>query len=106
MIVRLAIILLAGLFQGCAPQHYVTIQANTVNLYLQAPQAENVQFASSADQYTLRKATKNQDGAWLINGLVNQEFQYFYLVDGQLFIPDCRFKQNDDFGTTNCRYLP
>lgn len=106
MIVRLAIILLACLFQGCAPQHYVTIQANTVNLYLQAPQATNVQFASSADQYTLRKASKNQDGAWLINGLANQEFQYFYLVDGQLFIPDCRFKQNDDFGTTNCRYLP
>jgi hypothetical protein len=106
MIGRLALFFLAGFFQGCAPQHYTTIQANTVNLYLQAPQATNVQFASSEDRYTLREATKNQDGTWMINGLANREFQYFYLVDGKLLLPDCRFRQSDDFGTTNCRYLP
>jgi len=106
MIGRFALLFLAGFLLGCAPQHYTTIHANTVNLYLQAPQATNVQFASSENRYALREATRNQDGFWMINGLANREFQYFYLVDGQVFLPDCRFRQNDDFGTTNCRYLP
>lgn len=106
MIRRLALVFLAGGLQGCVPQHSVTIHAETVTLALQAPQATSVHFASSADQYALHKATSNGDGIWFINGLANREFQYFYLVDGKLFIPDCRFRQNDDFGTTNCRHLP
>jgi len=106
MIRRLALVFLAGALQGCVPQHSVTIHAETVTLALQAPKATSVQFASSADQYALHTATSNGDGIWFINGLANREFQYFYLVDGKLFIPDCRFRQNDDFGTTNCRYLP
>lgn len=106
MIGRVALLCLATFLQGCVPQHYTTIHANTVNLYLQAPQATNVQFASSEDRYALREAIRNQDGTWMINGLANREFQYFYLVDGKLLLPDCRFRQNDDFGTANCRYLP
>ena len=106
MIRLLALIFLAGFVQGCAPQHYVAVQADTVTLSLHAPEAERIQFASSTDQYTLHEIRKNRDGTWTITGLVNKEFLYFYLVDGKMFVPECRFRQNDDFGTTNCRYLP
>ena len=106
MIRKLTIICLAGCLFGCAPRHYVTIQADSVTLYLQAPQAMNVKFASSADQYTRHEATRDRDGFWSVKSPTNMEFQYFYLVDGKFFIPDCRFRQSDDFGTTNCRYLP
>ena len=102
----LAIIFLVACLQGCAPLHYVTIKADTVTLYLQAPQAMRVQFASSADHYTRHEAIRDRNGSWSVNGPKNQEFQYFYLIDGQFFIPDCRFRQSDDFGTTNCRHLP
>ena len=53
MIGRFALLFLATFLQGCVPQHYTTIHANTVNLYLQAPQATNVQFASSENRYSL-----------------------------------------------------
>ena len=102
----LAIAVATGLLAGCAPHHYTIIQAETVTLYLQVPEASRVQFASSLDRYTLRDTTKNQEGLWTISGLINREFQYFYLVDGSVFIPECHFRQQDDFGTKNCRYLP
>ena len=33
--------------QGCAPQHYMFIQAEQLTLVLQAPEAKQVRFASS-----------------------------------------------------------
>ena len=102
----LTFFLASAVLTGCAPRHYVLVQAETVTLYLQAPEAAKVQFASSVDQFTLRDVSKNEEGAWIVNGLNNKEFQYFYIVDGAMFVPDCRFHQNDDFGTVNCRYLP
>ncbi len=105
--IRLLIpILLACSVWGCARQHYVVIHADTLTLYFQAPQATSVRFASSVDQFVLHEAVKKSDGSWLIGGLANKEFQYFYLVDGKVVLPECRFRQNDDFGTANCRYLP
>jgi hypothetical protein len=102
----LAIGILIGSLQGCAPQHLIIVQADKVTLLLNAPQAKQVQFASSTDHYTAHDATKDPEGHWVVTELANQEFQYFYLIDGKSFIPDCRFRQHDDFGTTNCRYLP
>lgn len=101
-----AVIMLTGMLPGCAAPHQVIVRANTVTLSLLAPQASRVQFASSIDQYALHEASRSRDGNWMIAGLANREFQYFYLVDGKLFVPDCRYRQNDDFGMTNCRYLP
>lgn len=98
--------LLAACLQGCAPRHQITVHGDTVILVLHAPQAQQVQFACSEDRYNVREALRKPEGTWLVTGLPNREFQYFYLVDGKMFIPDCRFQQLDDFGTSNCRYLP
>lgn len=97
--------LLCGL-QGCAPQHYVIVQAEQVTLVLQAPRAKHVQFASSLDQYNLHTPTQCTAGKWTIMMPSQHEFQYFYMVDGKPFHPECPFKEADDFGTFNCRYLP
>jgi hypothetical protein len=106
MIKRLVLVFLAVFLQGCAPQHHTIVLVEKVTLFLNAPQAKQVQFASSVDQYVVHEATKNPEGIWVTTELANQEFQYFYLVDGKPFTPECRFRQSDDFGTTNCRYLP
>ncbi len=95
-----------GFLAGCQPRHHVTFQAETVTLHLWLPEAASVQFASSIDSYTLHQAKRDRDGSWSVGSLPNQEFQYFYLVDGKPFIPDCRFRQSDDFGAMNCRHLP
>jgi hypothetical protein len=91
---------------GCTPQHSVTVQENVVSLTLMAPDASKVQFADSLDQFAVHQTVKGREGAWLITGLPNTAFLYFYLVDGRVMIPDCRFKERDDFGSVNCRYLP
>lgn len=98
-------LLLCGVL-GCAPIHYTVIEADQVTLVLQAPEASQVSFVSSLDEYNLHATSKNNEGKWLMTMPAQQEFQYFYLVDGKFFLPDCQFKEADDFGTFNCRYLP
>jgi len=91
---------------GCAPQHTVTVHTNTVVLALHVHDVDQVAFASSLDEFAVHQARKDPHGQWIIAGLPNKEFQYFYLVDGKVMLPDCRFKVNDDFGALNCRYFP
>ena len=106
MIRTLLVVAIFGLAGGCAPRHTVMIVDQSVTLVLQAPDASVVQFASSIDRFKLHPVTKDAQGNWAVAGLGNQEFQYFYLVDGQVLLPDCRYRQADDFGAANCRYLP
>lgn len=105
MILFLSFFLLL-LFTGCTPVHYVEKNSNGVTLYLEAPQAQKVHFASSADNFRIHPATKGVSGRWLVAGLTDREFEYFYLVDGKLYVPECRYHQQDDFGADNCIYQP
>jgi hypothetical protein len=41
-----------------------------------------------------------------MNNLTNQEFSYFYVVDGTLYLPSCNYMEYDDFGNKNCIYQP
>ena len=106
MIRTLLVVTIFGLAGGCAPRHTVMVWDQSVTLVLQAPGASVVLFASSVDRFKLHPVTKDTQGNWVVAGLGDQEFQYFYLVDGQVFLPDCRYRQEDDFGAANCRYLP
>ncbi|ADW17365.1 glycoside hydrolase family 13 domain protein [Desulfobulbus propionicus DSM 2032] len=106
MIRLLLIVPFVGLLGGCAPQHTAVVHDDTVTLTLRAPKAATVRFASSIDRFAVHHAARNREGTWLVSGLPNIEFQYFYLVDGQVMVPDCRFKVSDDFGSVNCRNLP
>jgi len=99
-------LLLGGLLWGCAPRHEVRVEAETVTLVLRAPEAADVQFAASINQFAALPAKRDRHGVWVVAGLANAEFQYFYLVDGLVVLPDCRIKVSDDFGSVNCRHLP
>jgi hypothetical protein len=91
---------------GCAPMHYTRGDSDFVTLYLRLPGTINVQFASSTDHYQIHDTQKNAMGLWEISVPHQPEFRYFYLVDGSAYLPDCRFKERDDFGKQNCIYLP
>jgi len=97
---------LLSLCTGCAGHHYISDNSGSVSLYLRLPDATDVQFASSIDAYQLHDTRKNGLGFWEINMPIKPESTYFYIVDGSFYIPDCRFREMDDFGSENCLYLP
>ena len=101
------LIFAAGVF-GCGPGHYVTLARDSTSLcfFLDSPGARNVEFASSLDDYRGHAAFKNPSGLWEITLPAGAGFRYFYLVDGTFFLPDCRLKEIDDFGSQNCIYQP
>ena len=90
---------------GCV-SHYYRTETDTVNLYLRRPDATVVDFASSLDAYQLHRAEKTNNSTWKVTLPAHREFTYFYIVDGVAFLPSCKFKEQDDFGSTNCIYIP
>ena len=98
---------LFGLFvvlSGCSPQHFIKKDPDSLTLYLRKPEAHRVQFAASIDHFTLHDARQDSRGVWEIKVPASSELKYFYIVDGQVYIPECRFKEKDDFGAENCIY--
>ena len=99
------LLLVLVLLIGCA-RHFYTVKEGTVQLYLRTSEAGTVYFASSLDGYELHELTRNEEGMWKTVVLAQQEFRYFYIVDGQIFVPTCRLRERDDFGSENCVYCP
>ncbi|AGF78080.1 hypothetical protein UWK_01522 [Desulfocapsa sulfexigens DSM 10523] len=91
---------------GCAGHHFTTEGRESVSLYLHHPGSSHVQFASSIDRYTLHDTHRNLFGLWEISKPLTPGSSYFYIIDGSVFIPDCRFRETDDFGFENCLYQP
>ena len=86
---------------GCA-DHYYKTQDDRVWIYLRFPEAQQVLFLSSLDGYEKHVAKKTDNKTWEIFVRSNSEFKYFYIVDGNLFLPACSLKEMDDFGSENC----
>jgi hypothetical protein len=82
------------------------VQGDTVYIKLWVPNARTVFFSSSLDGYARHPAEKIGFGQWQVAAPAFQEFKYFYIVDDAVFIPDCRFREHDDFGSENCVYAP
>lgn len=90
---------------GCAT-HYYSMREDGLYLYLRKPEAHSVYFASSLDAFKLHRAQKIDNKTWEVQLSADKEFRYFYLVDGDVFSPKCRFSEIDDFGSTNCIFVP
>jgi len=98
--------LIATLLAGCASLPFIRGGPQSVILYLKKPDAKKVQFASSLDNFQLHDTLRTASGRWEIRMPANREFRYFYIVDGRNYVPDCRYKETDDFGSQDCVYLP
>ena len=62
-------------------------------------------LASSHDHFVPREARK-ENKRWVVSLPADSRFRYFYLVDGEIYLPPCRMKENDDFGSENCIFDP
>jgi hypothetical protein len=102
MIPIMAAVFAAG---GCS-SHYHTIRNGHVDIYLEAPQARSVALVVSGDTLEKVPAARNQLGAWKVTLNRANGFKYFYLVDGNVYLPDCPLRERDDFGADNCVFSP
>ena len=89
---------------GCTA-HYHRLHGDDLFLYLNEPDAQKVYFACSLDGYQPHETYK-EDGCWVIPIPGREPFRYFYLLDDSVYLPDCRLKEDDDFGTQNCIFDP
>ena len=90
---------------GCA-SHYYRKNNDTLRLFLEVPDAQQVYFLSSLDGYRPQKAIRVDNRTWQIDAPAQTEFRYFYKVDGKVYLPPCQLKEKDDFGSQNCIYMP
>jgi hypothetical protein len=90
---------------GCNP-HYHRIEGDRLHMYLDQPDAQRVELRCDFDGFQKRAAQKNDDGLWEVSLPFTHDFKYFYKVDGKVFLPPCRYKEMDDFGSKNCILLP
>lgn len=96
---------IAIILSGCAG-HYYKVSDNSVYIGIKEPDAKEVYFLSSLDQYERHEVLKNNRGVWEVSLPSDLEFRYFFIVDGDVFIPPCVQKEKDDFGSENCIFVP
>ena len=90
---------------GCAV-HYQKVDSGSVDLYLRMPGAHSVLLMITDDTLHAVETVRTIGGAWKTTLKGNREFNYFYLVDGRVVVPDCALREKDDFGGDNCVYSP
>jgi hypothetical protein len=105
--IRFLILVLGAIIilSGCA-SHYYKVNNNNVYIYLNEPSAKEVYLLSSLDQFKHHEAMKNENGVWEVMLPSGMEFRYFFIVDGNVYIPTCDQKESDDFGSENCVFVP
>ena len=100
----LTVFILLGI--SCHAVHDYSVKYDQVIFYLNLPGAENVYFAHSLDHYNPHRVKAGKDGRWEFAMTANSEFRYFYIVDGTVYLPECKFRETDDFGSENCIFAP
>jgi len=101
-----ALVIIFLVFAACRGGHYYSVSQGTVSLYLNRSEASLVYFATSLDGYELHEAIRLDDGTWETQVPSDNEFKYFYIVDGVVYVPACTMTEKDDFGSENCIYVP
>lgn len=94
-----------GTMVGCATP-YQKIKGDQVILHLKDATGQTAFFASSLDGFQRHPLTRQSKDAWRITLPADQEFTYFFILDHQPVIPDCLYKERDDFGFENCIFTP
>ena len=101
----LAILTLLSITSACST-HYYEVNNDGLHMFLKEPNANEVYFLCSLDQFEPHPAIETKPGTWEAVVPTDKEFRYFFQVDGDFFVPLCEMKESDDFGSENCIYVP
>ena len=93
------------LISGCGGRFY-RVEDHKVIFHLDLPDARQVYFAYSLDEFRLHSVQEKQAGKWEISVPADIEFRYFFMVDGAVHLPGCDIREADDFGNENCIFEP
>ena len=66
---------------------------------------QEVILSCSLDDFEPHEA-RRVDGRWVVSLPSGSPFRYYYVLDGEMFLPPCQMKENDDFGSANCIFDP
>ncbi|MBU0947044.1 MAG: glycogen-binding domain-containing protein [Proteobacteria bacterium] len=99
------LVLLILCSMGCGKKYFVQVNDDSLSFFYPDTKAKDVSFAFSADHFRPHPATKGPENVWQVTVPLNNEFSYFYIVDGEVTLPDCPNTVLDDFGTKNCFYV-
>lgn len=102
---QVILLLTVGLMLSGCSTHFYKVQEDEVTIYLRQPDVETPVFFCSLDDYSARKMKKKL-GFWMVTLPANNPFRYFYVLDGNPFIPSCKMREYDDFGSENCIFEP
>jgi hypothetical protein len=91
---------------ACVNDYHSMQEKGFISFHLNYPEAKEVHFLSSLDNFQRHQAVRNPEQEWVVTVPASSEFQYIYLVDGTIFLPDCAVTVEDDFGYSNCLFLP
>ncbi|MBU0961162.1 MAG: glycogen-binding domain-containing protein [Proteobacteria bacterium] len=105
LIFQVFVLFLVLFTMGCVKQHSVQVNGDSLSFYYCDPNAKEILFASSADHFRCHPAIKGPEDVWQVTVPLEKEFVYFYIIDGELTLPDCPDTVFDDFGTKNCLYV-
>ena len=100
------VLLVCSLAGGCVLPQAGRREAIELELTLTRPVTGEVYFVSSLDQFTAHPARREDVSTWTWRVAGDQPFTYFFLVDGEVVLPDCGLTVQDDFGEKNCVYEP
>ena len=95
----------ALLLPGCVSHRY-RISEENVHFYLRLSSAQRVSLCSSLDGFMPHAAARAANGFWVVALPSDRPFSYFYIVDGDAFVPDCTLAEDDGFGAKNCLFDP
>lgn len=98
------LVILLLLTAGCAKQHLIQANGDTLVFQYHDDKAEEIILATSQDNFTYHQARREEKNLWIVRLPLANEFSYFYIVDGQVQLPDCPYTVLDDFGGKNCFY--
>ena len=101
-----SLVLLLAVLSGCATSSHYKVDGTRLHVYLHKPDAREVYFASSIDAFVLHPTRLNDNGNWETVIPLGFEFRYFFIADGSVVLPPCRYKEKDDFGSENCIFIP
>lgn len=95
----------ACILAGCAGGYNLP-RREAINIYVEKPESREVYFFSSLDGFKPHPAEKQPDGRWMVTTPAGHEFSYFFTADGEHYLPPCRFKESDGYGSRNCVHSP
>lgn len=89
---------------GCSSYSITSPNEHTAIIYLYSPFAKEVFLHCSESHFVPLPARRISITHWSSKVVFQTQFSYFFTVDGKVVIPDCAYREQDDFGNTNCIY--